>query len=276
LAREFANQVGSILTGLRLSNDARFRLTWEPRKELGANGVNYSSLTQFVMRDVEAASPAARDAMILTFRQRLEAVRADASGKSKDAYSERLAQEFDYRSWYEFRLFFQPAHEPEFELKGRGIGRLSGGERTLAQVLPLVAALHARSLGARHDAPKLMCLDEAFVGTDAVNVEEILRILVELDFSWLFIGDKVWGDSARVNASATYTLLADGGVIAPVLYVWDGTRRRRLSEAQLKHPAAPVAVLSAEASAHLAPTLFGHEKTANGALPGLSGDTSRV
>jgi hypothetical protein len=230
LAREFVAQVDGILKAMRLSNGQRFRLTWTPKAEEGVGAVNYSDLVTFVQADPETVTPARRQAMMTVFQQRLETVRAEQKGLSRQSYRERLAAEFDYRSWFEFRFFFKREIEPEMELKGRAIEELSGGERTAAQILPLLSCLHARSLGARPDAPKLMGLDEAFAGTDTANTEKMLAMLVDLEFSYIMVGDRVTGDSRAVPACAAYNLLARGTVITPVLYVWDGTRRVRMSE----------------------------------------------
>jgi predicted nucleic acid-binding Zn-ribbon protein len=238
LATDFVSRVDDILKGMHLSNGARFRLTWTPKAEEGVGAVNYTDLVTFVQADPETVSPARLSAMMTAFQQRLETVRAEQKGQSKESYRERLAAEFDYRSWFEFRFFFKNANDPEVELKGRAIETLSGGERTAAQILPLLACLHARSLGARPDAPKLMGLDEAFAGTDAQNMEKMLSIFVDLEFSYILIGDKITGDSRVVPACATYNLLARGTVITPVLYLWDGTRRARMSEETLRRDAA--------------------------------------
>lgn len=231
-ATGFVKVVNDVLTSMRFSNDAAFSFVWEPRSSHGRAGVDYTKLVNFVLLDPEAVTEEKRAAMLDEFRGRVDAVRQQADGAREGVYVERLAEEFDYRSWYTFRFFFQgPDGAAPEELRERGIEQLSGGERTLAQVLPLMAAVHARSLAARPDAPKLIAMDEAFAGVDHQNRTEILKAMVELEFAWVMTSDSLWGDSRVVPSCATYHLTAGKGVVLPTLYLWDG--RRRLSESDV-------------------------------------------
>lgn len=230
-AKAFTAKVNDILKSMQFSNGAAFSFTWEPKAEHGQGGVNYSKLVEFVLLDPEAMSEEKRSTMLAEFRTRVDSVRTLAEGAGEGVYAERLAQEFDYRTWYQFRFFFRKPEGVVVELKQRGIEELSGGERTLAQILPLLAAVHARSLAARADAPKVIAMDEAFAGVDYQNTNEILRAMVELEFAWLMTSDKLWGDSRVVPACATYQLKAENGMMLPMLFLWDG--RRRLSELEV-------------------------------------------
>ena len=233
-AEGFVRDLNGILGAMKISNGSHFRITWSPKPKQGQSGADYLKLVEFVKLDPEAVTPERREAMLQEFQDRIRAVREHPDGRNQDSYRERLTAEFDYRTWFEFRFFFQKPEEPEFELRGKGIQRLSGGERTLAQVLPLIAAVHARSLGGHPDGLKLIALDEAFAGVDALNTESVLRILVHLGFSWLFTGEKFWGDSRAVPACATYALTAEPGVVLSMLFLWDG--RSKVTELDMRQP----------------------------------------
>ena len=268
-AHAFVAHVGHCLAGMRLSNGSHFTLTWQPKAAV-AGGADYGRLINLVRLDPEAMTTALRQEMIALFRSRVDVVRhaADfqdaaagslssqrANGRTRrgsdriggESLAERLHSEFDYRGWFDFKLTFVRPDGTTVALMKNGLQALSGGERTLAQVLPLLAAVHAHSLGARPDAPKLIYLDEAFAGVDPENTEGTLRMLSELDFSWLFASDKFWGTSREISASTTYTLTPGSRAVFAMFHLWDGDQT--LSESELasliaRHGPLPYAVSS--------------------------------
>lgn len=234
-ADEFARRINEILLGMRISNGMQFSMSWEPRTAVGATGVDYRKLIDFVRLDPDAVTIDKREAMLAEFRARVDVVRSEAMKHGEGAYGEQLHREFDYRTWFEFRFFFQKPNQPKVELKARGLEQLSVGERSLAQQLPLLAAVHARSLAMRADAPKLIAWDEALVGVDAANADELIKILVALEFSFLFTANELWGQSRHLPGCATYSMRTSGDVVFPMLSVWDG--RRRFTEDDAVHAA---------------------------------------
>jgi ABC-type Mn2+/Zn2+ transport system ATPase subunit len=68
---------------------------------------------------------------------------------------------------------------------------LSGGEKAIALHLPLFAAAAAHYRAAP-DAPRLILLDEVFVGVDDANRGQLLDLLVKFDLDMVLTSDHEW------------------------------------------------------------------------------------
>ncbi len=236
-AQALVKEIGATLERMTLSNGAHFTLAWQA-KSGGNAGPEYSRLVRLVQFDPEAMTATTRKEMIDLFRARVERARAKLLERGTGSLADMLQKELDYRAWFEFKLAFVKVDGTKMSLEKNALSKLSGGERTLAQVLPLLSAVHTYSESGRPDAPKLIYFDEAFAGVDAANTEGTLRILQELDFSWILTSDKFWGTSRHISASATYTLTPVRQAVLSMLHIWDGSQKvteRDLAKHVAKH-----------------------------------------
>lgn len=243
-AQTLVKEIGATLQRMRLSNGAHFTLTWQA-KSGGVAGPEYKRLVNLVRMDPDAMTAHTRKEMIDLFRGRVERARAEVAKKGTGSLADQLQKELDYRAWFEFKLTFVKIDGTAMALEKNALSKLSGGERTLAQVLPLLSAVHTYSESARPDAPKLVYFDEAFAGVDVENTEGALRILCELDFSWIFTSDKFWGTSRHITAASTYTLTPVRQAVLAMLHIWDGSRKlteRDLARIVAKRGPFPVAL----------------------------------
>lgn len=160
------------------------------------------------------------------FRRMVEDVRLQDRGGELGtrSFQEALREVLDYRAWFEFHLYSKVAANPKTEITDQRFAARSGGEKSLATFIPLLAAAHARYRSAGPAAPRLIGLDEAFAGVDEQNTMEMFRFLVELDFCWVMASEKLWPTYACIPACAAYEMLRDGTTVASIPYLWNGHR----------------------------------------------------
>lgn len=224
-ARELKKRINGLLSGKRFGRGAlSFSVEWKAREDAAGE---YAKLVQLMERDVDLLPPE-HVAWIKDFfrRQVLHVRTQEEEGALEHTYAAALHEVFDYRKWFEFRLFSREGDGPKLELRGTRFRRGSGAQKALGIFCPLVAAAHARFGGAQYaDAPRVIGLDEAFAGVDPANMDEMIRFLVELDFSVVMTSEKLWGTSPSLPACATYDLQSTGKFAAARLWLWDGAAR---------------------------------------------------
>ena len=108
-------------------------------------------------------------------------------------------------------------------------GALSGGEKAIALHLPLFAAIAAH-YEAVPTAPRLILLDEVFVGVDTANRGQVFALLAALDLDLVLTSDHEWCTYAELDGIAVHQLVADAGdgddAVTSVRFTWDGRRLR--------------------------------------------------
>lgn len=225
-ARELKEGINRLLAGKRFGRGAvAFHVQWKAREDAGGE---YGTLVELLQRDVDLLPPDKVAWIKDFFRKHVARVRAEeAEGTLEQTYAAALREVFDYRKWFEFRVFSQEHGERPHELRGARFRRGSGAQKALGIFCPLAAAAFVRFAGAkRPDAPRMIGLDEAFAGVDPANMDEMIRFLVELDFSVVMTSEKLWGTSPSLPACATYDLQATAKVAAARLWLWDGAARQ--------------------------------------------------
>ena len=136
-----------------------------------------------------------------------DAVKAARAANPHERYREVLSAVLDYRSWRTFELSLDDGTTKE-RLTRQRYGKLSGGEKSVALHLPLLAAAHATFAGASPTCPRLLALDEAFEGIDETGRDELLALTVAFDLDLFLTGYRLWVTSKRVPAVAHYELRA--------------------------------------------------------------------
>jgi len=109
-------------------------------------------------------------------------------------------------------------------LTDRTFNAFSGGEKAITMYVPLFSAVVAKYAGARAEAPKLISLDEAFAGVDENNINDLFRMLVELEFNFIINSQILWGDYETVPKLAIYQLLRpeNAKFVTVIPYAWNG------------------------------------------------------
>jgi hypothetical protein len=151
-------------------------------------------------------------------------IREYRAGHPRATYREALAAVLDYRSWHAFELLLVTPGEGEARLTRAKHSVMSGGEKSAAIHLPLFAAANALYSSAKDQCPRLIALDEAFVGIDERYKPDLFGLAVKFDLDLFMTGHDLWVTTATVPMIAHYDLYHDKvtRTTSALLLLWDG------------------------------------------------------
>jgi uncharacterized protein (TIGR02680 family) len=147
-------------------------------------------------------------AEVRTFLQlRIDEARAEARDAGDSDWYNRLATALDYRRWFDTTIELRAGETGTWKPMTVGThGRLSGGAGVVTLMLPLVATV-AALYSSCPSGPRLLWLDEAFDGVDAVNRSSLLGMLHEFDMDWLLAGPGLLVNTATVRHAAIWDVV---------------------------------------------------------------------
>jgi hypothetical protein len=153
-----------------------------------------------------------------------EMIRDYRAGHPRATYREALASVLDYRSWHAFELLLLQPGEPEARLTRAKHSVMSGGEKSAAIHLPLFAAANALYSSAKDHCPRMIALDEAFVGIDERYKPDLFGLAVKFDLDLFMTGHDLWVTTATVPMIAHYDMYHDKTTrtVSSLLMLWDG------------------------------------------------------
>ena len=151
-------------------------------------------------------------------------IRGYRAAHPRATYREALGAVLDYRSWHEFELVLVTPGEGEQRLTRARHSVMSGGEKSAAIHLPLFAAANALYSSAKPHCPRLIALDEAFVGIDERYKPDLFGLAVKFDLDLFMTGHDLWVTTATVPMIAHYDLFHDKvtRTTSALLLLWDG------------------------------------------------------
>jgi hypothetical protein len=197
--------------GWRLNEDAPFGMT-EARQRLSQAN--------------DAWSEAERQMLGSFLQRQIRALWSDGSGLSSAGRQEALADALDYRKWHRFTVErWQDGVWKRLTRRTHGTG--SGGEKAIALTLPHFAAAAAFYRTASPVAPRLILLDEAFVGIDADMRAKCMGLINTFDLDFIMTSEREWGCYQTLPGVAIYQLSTRPGIDAVGLtrWVWNGQQR---------------------------------------------------
>jgi hypothetical protein len=219
-ATDLVTQMNSLLKRVQTASRMRVRLRWHVHPELPAG---MREARDLLLKDPASLNDADRAALHAFFRARIDEVRT-AGGAA--GWEQQLLDVLDYRAWHQFVVQIDRGGDDWQPVTRRTHGQLSGGERAIALHLPLFAAVAAHYAAAA-DAPRLILLDEVFVGVDVANRGQLLDLIVRLDLDAVMTSDQEWCTYTELNGIAIHQLLTgvDGDdAVTTARFVWDGAR----------------------------------------------------
>jgi hypothetical protein len=153
-----------------------------------------------------------------------EMIREYRAGHPRATYREALGKVLDYRSWHEFELLLIKPGEPEARLTRAKHSVMSGGEKSAAIHLPLFAAANALYCSAMNQCPRMIAMDEAFVGIDERYKPDLFGLAVKFDLDLFMTGHDLWVTTATVPMIAHYDMYHDKTTrtTSSLLMLWDG------------------------------------------------------
>lgn len=162
------------------------------------------------------------------FRAKVRSARQAAMEQGIPAnYADLIRTVLDYRTWYEFHLYYQRDGEGKKELTNSAFSKFSGGEKAMAMYVPLFASVSAQYKKASETCPKLLALDEAFAGVDDRNIGAMFELVGTLDFDYIMNSQALWGCYSSVKKLNIVELHRQGNAsfVTLLRYFWDGSVR---------------------------------------------------
>lgn len=143
-------------------------------------------------------SPAERESIGRFLQNRINGERAaDETATLED----HLRRALDYRAWHRFGVLrFQDGQWKKLTKQTYGTG--SGGEKALTLTLPQFAAAAAHYRSAAPHAPRLILLDEVFIGIDKPTRARLMGLLHSFDLDFVMTSELEWGCYATLPALA--------------------------------------------------------------------------
>jgi hypothetical protein len=153
-----------------------------------------------------------------------EMIREYRAAHPRATYREALGAVLDYRSWHAFELVLITPGEPDARLTRAKHSVMSGGEKSAAIHLPLFAAANALYSSAKDHCPRMIALDEAFVGIDERYKPDLFGLAVKFDLDLFMTGHDPWVTTATVPMIAHYDMFHDKTTrtTSSLLMLWDG------------------------------------------------------
>lgn len=221
-ALKWKDDVNEELAERPMSTGMTLRFVWESNPDLPPT---FPEARRLLLSARGTWSAAERTAVGEFLHQQIKAVRA---AKDTGTWQEHLAEAFDYRKWHHFGV--ERKQDGVWKrLTRRTHGTGSGGEKAIALTLPQLAAAAAHYRSADKTSPRLILLDEAFVGVDKNMRAKCMDLLRVFDLDVVMTSESEWGCYPTVPAIAIYQLSAREGVDAvyAARWVWNGKQRVR-------------------------------------------------
>lgn len=216
-AAELVEAMNQHLARVKTASGIRVQLDWQVDPQLPPGTREARDL--LLRTDLDASE---RAMLHQFFRERVEEARAHDTATG---WEQQLAQVLDYTTWHQFVVKVDRG-EGWVPVTKRVHGALSGGEKAIVLHLPLFAAAAAH-YHATPTAPRLILLDEVFVGVDATNRGQLLELLVNFDLDLVLTSDHEWCDYQELTGIAIHQLTTgtDGDdAVTTVRFTWDGHR----------------------------------------------------
>ncbi|MEM9364862.1 MAG: TIGR02680 family protein [Planctomycetota bacterium] len=215
-----------------MSTGMRLRFKWGPKPE---ESEALRSACRSLLKQPAAMSDDEQASLGEFLQERIaEARRRDDTG----TWQEHLSEALDYRNWFSFDIMRETDGKWE-RLTKRSHGTGSGGERAVSLIMPMLAALAAYYSSADPTAPRMILMDEAYVGIDNEMRAKFMDLLVQFDLDFIMTSEREWGCYPTMPSLAIYHLATRAGVdaILPTRWVWNG-RQKNASDvhAQVRQP----------------------------------------
>jgi hypothetical protein len=219
-AEEQVRQMNIELETCPMSTGMKLRFVWRPDDD-GPLGL--TEVRRRLMRTSDTWSEADCRMLGSFLQQQIQAVCSQMEGAT---WQESLAEALDYRKWHRFGVErYQDGAWKRLTRRTHGTG--SGGEKAVALTLPHFAAAAAFYRTADALAPRLILLDEAFVGIDADMRAKCMGLIHAFDLDFMMTSEREWGCYPTLPGIAIYQLSTRPGIDAIGLtrWVWTGQQR---------------------------------------------------
>jgi uncharacterized protein (TIGR02680 family) len=219
-AGDLVDAMNARLERVRTASNVTVRLVWQVAPDLPPGT---KAARDLLLKDPVRLTEADRESLHQFFRDRIEQAKVDDTATS---WEQQLAQVFDYTAWHQFVVKVDRANGTGWQLLTKKLhGALSGGEKAIALHLPLFAAVAAHYQAVPR-APRIILLDEVFVGVDTNNRGQVFALLSALDLDLMLTSDHEWCTYSELSGVAIHQLITgtDGDdAVTTARFVWNGT-----------------------------------------------------
>jgi uncharacterized protein (TIGR02680 family) len=215
-----------------MSTGMTLRFIWEPVDD-GPAGL--SDARRLLLRAGGTWSTRDRETLGAFLQEQIQSVRA---AQQTGTWQEHLSTALDYRAWHRFSVERQQDGQWK-RLTKRTHGTGSGGEKAIALTIPQFAAAAAHYRSAHPQAPRLILLDEAFVGVDSDMRSKCMGLLKVFDLDFVMTSEREWGCYPTLPGVAIHQLAAHAGIDAVGITRWIWNGRERVRAEIVLPPAAP-------------------------------------
>lgn len=228
-SEKWVKKIDQLMGEMDTSMGLRFNLRWVPKKATGENQLGTKDLIDILKGEQSLLTQEQKEQLMNHFRSKIQETRnrlnETADGKS---FLSTMKEVLDYRQWFEFQLYYTRPNEKKKEMTDNAFFTFSGGEKAMAMYVPLFSAVYAKYQGANDDCPKLVSLDEAFAGVDEKNIQDMFKLLVELDLGFIANSQVLFGDYETVPSLSIYELIRPENVtfVTLIRYLWNGQSRQ--------------------------------------------------
>ena len=221
-ADQLIHDISAQLEQVRTVSNLRVRLVWAVDPELGPVQRQARDL---LLRDPATLVESQRETLHDFFRARIEAIRQVGT---TGGWQQQLEEVLDYRNWRRFTVQMRQPGGEWVTVTRRQHGAKSGGEKAIVLHLPLFAAAAAHYRAAP-EGPRLILVDEVFVGVDSANRGQLMEVLAAFDLDLMLTSDTEWCTYAELDGIAIHQLLTgdDGDdAVTTARFVWNGRALR--------------------------------------------------
>lgn len=221
-SKNWVKKINQIMKEMQEGSTLSFGLEWKSKSAESMEEIETKELVRIFQIDANMITKSDSDKLINHFRSKLK--RETEMNSESDTYSSVIFDVLDYRNWFEFKMNYQMTGDNKKELTNKVFSRFSGGEKAKTMYIPLFAAVYAKLMSAKSDAPRIIALDEAFAGVDDANIREMFGILSSLNLDYILTSQALWGDYDTINNLAIAELLRPNNAQAVYVkrYRWNG------------------------------------------------------
>lgn len=214
-------------------NLIKFRIKWVPKESEKPEEMNTKALVEALKKDSRWIDI---DEISSHFRSKIKDAKRKYDNEAEANLQQIMREVLDYRSWFHFEIYFTKKGDKEKKLNRNTYGELSGGQRVLAMVTPVLAALYAKYMEGRDDAPRIFTLDEAFARVDDENINVMFEYIYKLGFNYILNSQSLWGCFETVPSLNIYELSRPDNrpFVAIQSYYWNGNKRTSLDESWIE------------------------------------------
>ncbi len=217
-ANQLVDDMNARLERVRTASKVAVRLVWQVSPDLPTGT---RAARDLLLRDPVRLTSEDRESLHRFFRDRIDAARAADTAAS---WEEQLGQVLDYTSWHRFVVHVDRGNGAGWQPLTKTLhGALSGGEKAIALHLPLFAAVAAH-YQAVPSAPRIILLDEVFVGVDSTNRGQVFALLSALDLDLMLTSDHEWCTYAELPGIGIHQLITgdEDDAVTTARFTWDG------------------------------------------------------